>query len=102
VRQEIDERSPGSADAVRQQRRVPPVMATEMVDQQVWRGDDRSDEPDDERRHQERHDDHDDEDRQRRTHKESEEHHAHHLDGAERLAGCQDCERGVLLERLAR
>jgi hypothetical protein len=53
VRQEIDGRSAGSADPVRQQRRGPPAMPSEMVDQRVWRGEDRGGEPEGERRHDE-------------------------------------------------
>src|SRR5687767_2038624 len=67
MRREIDERSTGSPEAVRQQRQMVSILSGEVVDEQVWRRQDGSDEPEDERRHEERRDDEEGEDRQRRA-----------------------------------
>jgi NAD(P)H-dependent FMN reductase len=90
--------SAGGAEAVHQQRQVASGMPAEVLDEQVRRPEDGSEQPEGERRHEDRDDNEHDENRQRRAHQQSEEHHARDLDGAERLAGGESCQRGVLLE----
>jgi hypothetical protein len=100
VRREIQERMPGHAEAVREQRRVPSVVAAQPLDDHVRHREDGGEERDDESDRQEREDDYDDEDRQRRAHQEPEEHDGPDLDGAERPSGREAGHECVLLELL--
>jgi hypothetical protein len=100
VRREIEESSGGQADAMLQQRQVVSAVPAEVLDKQVRRPDDRSEEPEGERGHEDGDSDEDDEDRQRRDDQESDEHDGRQFEGAQRTSGCEACQLGVLLELL--
>jgi hypothetical protein len=100
MRREIDERSTGSPEAVRQQGQMVSILSTEVVDEQVWRRHDGRDEPEDECRHEERRDDEEGEDRQRRADEQPEEHDGRHLDGAQPAGDDLAGQESVLLELL--
>jgi hypothetical protein len=100
VRREIQERSARYTETVRQHRRVASMGVAEVPDEQVWHGDDRREEREDETDHEERDDDYDDEDRQRRAHQEPDEHDGRDLDAAERSNGGEAGRKGVVLELL--
>lgn len=101
VRRQIDERSGGPTEALRQQWQVvTPMVAPEVVDEQVRRRDDCGEEPESERQNGEWSDDDEGKDRQRRAHQETDEKDGRHLDAAECTNGSAGCQRGVLLEFL--
>ena len=100
VRREIDERSAGATEAMRQQRRVPPWWPRKWWTSRYGVEMTAARSPRTSADHEERDDDDDDEDRQRRAHQEPEEHDGRHLDGAERAGGGLARQQGVLLERL--
>jgi hypothetical protein len=100
MRREIDERSTGSPETVRQQRQMVSILSAEVVDEQVWRRQDGRDEPEDERRNEQRRDDEEGEDRQRRADEEPDEHDGRHLDGAQPAGNDFAGQYSVLLEPL--
>jgi len=96
----VDDSSGGLVEAMRQQRKMVSMIPAEVVHEQVRRPEDRGDKPEDKRHHQGGRDDDEREDRQRWAHQEPDEHNGGQLDGAERISGCEGCQRGVLLEFL--
>jgi hypothetical protein len=73
------------------------MVPVEMLEEQVQRGEDRSEQPRDERYHEGRSDDSDGEDRERPAH---EEHDESNGSGAERGGECHASHQGLLLEFL--
>jgi hypothetical protein len=86
--------------AMREQRQVTFMVPAEVVDEQVWRREDRDEEPDDERHDEERDDEDEREDRQRRAYQEPNEHGADDLDCPQCVGGCDSYQRRVFLEDL--
>ena len=76
VRREIEESPAGEPEAMRQQRQTVPVVAPEVVDEQVRQPKHGGEEPEDERHDEEGGDDEEDGDRQRRHDEEPDEHDA--------------------------
>jgi hypothetical protein len=74
VWRELEQRSAGLAEPVREQRQVASGMPAEVLDERVRRRDRRTDEPENDRGDQQGHGNDDDEDRQRRAREEPEEH----------------------------
>jgi hypothetical protein len=102
VGRKIDQSSAGSAQALSQQRQVVWVMPSEVVNEHVRRRENRTEKPEDERRHENRADENDGKDRQWRAHHESEEDDSRHLDAVQGITGCDGGERRVLFDRLGR
>jgi hypothetical protein len=101
MRRQIHQRSGGLPEATRQKGQVAPIVPTEVVKEQVGRREDRDEEPDRERHHEERDDEDEDEDRQRRTYQEPDEADSRDLDGAGGIRDSGTGQPSVLLESVS-
>ena len=99
MRREIDEGSPGMQQAMSEKPQVASTVSAEGLDKQVWRADDRNQQPDGDRNHDRGDDDDEGEDRQRRAHQEPDENDGCNLDDPERSRDADGC---VLLTSFGR